>query len=312
MRPSDVPLANRIKATLLDYHNNERTLLGIATPARIDALVEQMVESVRRIKYVFKIRDQNRPIDPDRANPNSAIFDPLIGAVHHRRQGNLDEAFWLVFLSTHFGKNLYTDWGLTKGFYGALGTTPIWSWQRAISDTNGLIDWLDANKDALSETGNFGNHRKYESLNARTFNGTGAAITSYLNWIGPSHNTFIANAQAQAGNPKALFEYLYNSMDSVARFGRTGKFDYLTMVGKIGLANLTPGKAYAKGATGPLRGGRLLYGGATDSPITERDLEDLLVTLGSKFDYLDFEMQVLEDSLCNWQKSPDLFVAFRG
>ena len=49
-------------------------------------------------------------------------------------------------------------------------------------------------------------------------------------------------------------------MDALRRFGRTARFDYLTMLAKLGLANIAPGSPYLIGATGPLKGARLLFG----------------------------------------------------
>jgi hypothetical protein len=94
-------------------------------------------------------------------------------------------------------------------------------------------------------------------------------------------------------------------MDAVARFGRTARFDYLTMLGKLGLAAIQPGSTYMEGATGPARGARLLFG--VDA--SQRTLDQWVVQLGS---ILSLGMQEMEDSLCNWQKSPAVFRRFRG
>ena len=59
------------------------------------------------------------------------------------------------------------------------------------------------------------------------------------------------------------------------------------------------------GATGPKRGGELLFGTQKDAATLDRWLVELNTEL-------DVGMQVLEDSLCNWQKSPHRFVRFRG
>jgi hypothetical protein len=87
-------------------------------------------------------------------------------------------------------------------------------------------------------------------------------------------------------------------------FGRLARFDYLTMVGKLELAPIRPGSAYIKGSTGPLLGAKLLFG---DGSAT--NLDKWVVQLDRK---LQVGMQVLEDSLCNWQKSPDQFKSFQG
>ena len=66
-------------------------------------------------------------------------------------------------------------------------------------------------------------------------------------------------------------------MDALKRFGRTARFDYLTMVGKLGLANIAPGSPYMVGATGPLKGAALLFRVA--GPLTK--LDDLTRLLGN-------------------------------
>lgn len=100
-----------------------------------------------------------------------------------------------------------------------------------------------------------------------------------------------------------MFKYLYDSIDAVASFGRTGRFDYLTMVGKLGLTAVEPGSTYMQGATGPLNGARLLFGGNPQAAFGAATLDQWLVELDAELD-LYFGMQVLEDALCNWQKNP--------
>jgi hypothetical protein len=106
-----------------------------------------------------------------------------------------------------------------------------------------------------------------------------------------------------------MFDDLYRSMCSVASFGRLARFDYLTMLGKLGLAPIEPGSTYMMGATGPLDGARMLFTGDSTAAVAARQLDQWLVELEA---VLRVGMQVLEDSLCNWQKSPERFVPFRG
>jgi hypothetical protein len=99
-------------------------------------------------------------------------------------------------------------------------------------------------------------------------------------------------------------------MDAVASFGRTAKFDYLTMLGKLGLAPIVPGRAYLDGATGPLRGAKLLFLGSPNAGgLSTNELDTRVGQLGAA---LQVGMQEMEDSLCNWQKSPGRFEAYRG
>jgi hypothetical protein len=282
---------------------------GIEDPRARTALVEQLVESLRRVRYVSVVA--SRPISQLRADPASELFDPVLAAILQQDGGDYDEACWLVFLSVHFGKNRRAGWRLARTVYGGLGTAGRWTWQRVAADPQAFRSWLAANQSVLRDSqrsGAFGNHRKYQSLDAHKPVGTGSAIESYVGWIGPErgHQRFFGNALHEtSGDPKAAFDLLYRSMKAVASFGRTARFDYLTMLAKVRLVPIEPGSVYLDGATGPLAGARLLLGPAR----SRRECEEDLAVLGAR---LGVGMHVLEDALCNWQKSPLVFKPFRG
>lgn len=310
IRPNDAPLVASLKQKLATYSNHD--LPGIDELDMLDCFIEQIVDSVRRIKYVKTILSKN--LSPAVADVSSPAFDPLKAAVWHIRQNDFDEAFWLVFLATHFGKNKRTGWGLMKAVYGALGNQQPWTWKRTSANSAGFCQWLQTNNSALKRSGKFGNHRKYESLAATTPRGTGGAVTTYIDWVTvhTDHKGLINDALAIVGNnPRTLFSFLYKSMSSVMSFGRTGKFDYLTMVGKLGLADIEPDSTYMNGATGPFRGAGLLFDGNKNTKLSKAKLGIALGDLETHLG-LYFGMQVLEDSLCNWQKSPSDYYYFSG
>jgi len=311
-RPRDSVRTTQLRTALQQFHSNTYPLPGIQAVKRRDAFVEQVLESLHRIEFVTRI--QQRPLSSDRRNPASDLFDPLKAAILFQRSGQTDEAFWMVFLFVHFGKNAKTGYRLARDVYGALGGQP-WTWARVSGDPKAFRQWLGANLGTLQGGDgiprHFGNHRKYESLNATSNSGTGAAVESYVAWVGSTrnHQTRIQQVLQQfAGDPRKTFHALYRSMKSVKRFGRTARFDYLTMVGKLQLAPIEPGSTYMQGATGPFEGARLLFGDSKGK-LSRADLDARLVQLGKQ---TGLGMQVLEDSLCNWQKSPDSFIPFRG
>ena len=309
MRPRDRELAQRLDAELVAFHGATRPLPGVCGADRRKALIEQMLESIHRVRFVQTVR--GRPISERRADPNDELFDPLKAAILHQRRGNLEEAFWLVFLFVHFGRNLRGGWRYAREVYGRLGDGTLWDWASTSRDPGAFRAWLNANQDELKRRGvpgGFGNHRKRESLDAYSANGTGAVVESYVTWVGPlrSHHEIFSEALRQSdGDPKRAFDNLYISMDAVTRFGRLARFDYLTMIGKLELAPIIPGSPYLAGSSGPLKGAQLLFSRKEKAPT----LDSYLV----EFDeHLQVGMQVLEDALCNWQKSPERFVRFRG
>ena len=313
MRPRELDLASRLTSQLQNHSRRVRPLPGIADGQARVSFVAQLVESIRRVRYVYVLR--TRQLSKRSLDPAGSAFDPLKAAILAARAGALDEAYWFVFLFVHFGKHRRSGWSYARSVYGRLGErdTPRWDWTRTSSDPRAFRNWLDKHqRDLKAMPGGFGNHRKYESLDARSPNGTGAVVESYVRWVSPprTHPELMQRALDQAyGDPTRAFDLLYKSMTDVRRFGRTARFDYLCMVAKLALAPIRPGSAYMRGATGPAAGARLLFrgGGTTQEPVG--DLDRWLVDLDED---LKVGMQVLEDALCNWQKSPRQFRPFRG
>jgi hypothetical protein len=313
LRIRDLDLANTLDEKLQEYSAHNRALPGIAPIENRQAFVAQLIESIRRIKYVRVIRE--RRLSEGRADPNNELFDPLRAAMIYQDQGNIDEAFWLVFLYIHFGKSSQTGWRLIRDIYGALGEGPAWTWSLTSTDPKAFSTWLAAIYPTLQRDGvrrRFGNHRKYETLDPNSHANTGVVVDSYVQWVGydKSHGKLIQRAEEVVGaDPNAIFDHLYQSMKSVKRFGRTAKFDYLTMLSKLQLAPIKAPSAYMIGATGPVAGARLLFGGTTSADLSPSQLDQMLIQLDEE---LEVGMQALEDSLCNWQKSPGRFKPFRG
>jgi hypothetical protein len=322
IRPRDHDDVERIDAVLTEFHTNARRLPGIQAQARRRAFLDQLFDSIHRIQFIEQgvlcRRGEPRDLDPNRANPASDMFDPIRAAAIRASQGEHDEACWFVFLFAHFGKNLRTGYRLARDVYGGLGKGLVWDWASTSANPEAFRRWLAANLDTLRNDGTpryFGNHRKYESLgsNDHGSRGTADAFATYVGWVTAhrNHNGRFDHAAAESDHDRRrTFHHLYRSMREVASFGRTARFDYLTMLAKLGLADIEPGSTYMTGATGPLAGAKLLFGKAADR-VKPREIDRWLVELEAKLG-LTMGMQVLEDALCNWQKNPTCYVPFRG
>lgn len=305
--PPDRRLAQRLQVGLADYAATISPLPGIASPAAASTLVAQLIDSDRRRRYAVRVASSD-PNPKVLGQPLSA-FNPLFAAVRCARDGNFDEACWLVFLAIHFGFHRRNEWALSASFYRRLDTGEPWTWQTVSAEPGPVRAWLDSSRGTLRVAGGpFGNHRKYESLAGSTSTGTGEAMESYIRWVGSSHRAHFDDL-CVAGSARESFAAAYSSMADVARFGRTARFDYLTMLGKLRLVDLCPDKLYLQGATGPLEGARLLFSGSKSAKTSAGELEAYSQGLG---DFLEVTYDVLEDGLCNWQKNPRRFISFRG
>jgi hypothetical protein len=270
----------------------------------------QFVESERKRDRI--LRFANRMPGTERLSPGLESFDPEFAAIERRVSGDIEEAAWLTFLSVHFGRHGEDGWLLCRQIYSALGPTPYWTWKRVTADPASFRPWLNSFVSGLnSPLGRFGNHRKYESITSQKL-GLASVVESYVNWIlsNGSHQTLFARVHhAAGGDAKTAFRMLYEEMSAILRFGRLGKFDYLTMLSKLGIAPIEADSTYLAEATGPKRGAKLLFYGQADAHVSSATLETQAQQLGH---YLNLGMQTMEDALCNWQKSPDIFIAFRG
>lgn len=310
MRASEQALVQQLNSALTTLSANAVPLPGIQAPARRDVYVRQLVDSIRRVRSVSVIA--SRDIHADRGDGLSPMFDPVKAAILRQRAGDIEEACWLVFLFVHFGKHAKSGYRYAREVYGALGTRAPWTFANVGADVAAFREWLDTHKTELMRGAarGFGNHRKYESLDAHGPHGTGQAVASYVEWVHGhgSHGALIADALSQVNGDAALaFDSLYRSMGAVQRFGRTARFDYLTMLGKLGLAAIRPGSAYFSAATGPAVGARLMLQGSTNRELSVAELDR---RVGLMTQQLGVGFQEMEDSLCNWQKTPDQYVRF--
>ena len=314
MRAEDRKHAEAIREQLQTYSKTVEPLPGVQAQAELNTFVFQITESIRRIRYVSEVAA--RPISPSRLNPGSDLFDPIRAAILRHRSGEDDEAGWLIFMFTHFGKNRSSGYRLLRDVYGRMGDRRRWDWARTSNDVFGFRTWLSKNAPALKSDASthraFGNHRKYLSLDAWKNSGTGAAVESYVDWVkrAGGHQKLFAHAlERSEGNGASAFCELYKQMAAVKTFGRMAKFDFLCMVGKSGLAPIEPDSVHFQGATGPVAGAKLLFHGNGIAAVGVSSLERSADLLAGA---LEINKQAMEDSLCNWQKSPAMPVGFRG
>ncbi|MFT0892974.1 hypothetical protein [Pseudochelatococcus sp. G4_1912] len=305
MWPSRLNEKNRLKSAIQLHAIEVRALPGIVNENALETFAMQLIASIRREDYYRIIKE--RSISTYRADPNNSMFDAERAVAYHLQKGNLEEACWLIFLMTHFARPADTGWLRLRDVYGKLGES-IWSWQIVSNTPEVFVQWLTEKWTCIR--GKFGNHRKYESLRPDSNRNIGHVLKSYIELIGIDHTTFFANAVHEAGNnPTIIFDHLYHKMNSVVTFGRLARFDYLALIGRYGIAPIYPGSAYLSGATGPASGARLLFLNSTKAAAPISSLQSWLDALNLD---IDVGMQVMEDALCNWQKSPTKFVHFKG
>jgi hypothetical protein len=307
MKARDEERARALRESLIRHSQMVRALPGIDDEDALDVLLRQMVDSLHRVHFPALV--VAREVSARRADPNDAdFFDPLRAAAYYCRLGNIEEASWLVFLFVQFGTSARVGYRYSRDVYGRLGDGGRWDWPAVSNNTAEFVNWLEAHHEQIRNAGgagSFGNHRKYESLKPGQ---TGRTIATYVDWVGGEHSRlFQAALDANDNDERRAFDTLYTSMAAVRRFGRVARFDYLSMIGKLSIARIAPTFTDLTNASGPRLGTQLLYGVGPGT--RAKELDKWLSELDQD---LQVGPQVLEDSICNWQKSPTNYRAFRG
>lgn len=305
MWPTWEPQRAAIENGLVRFSREIDELPGIRSSSALTTISLQFVASLRRERYYMAI--QEMPISARRADPNDVKFDAERAVAFHMQHRSFNEAAWLVFLMTHFARPSDSGWLRLKDVYGKLGQG-IWDWQSICADPAAFEHWLRLHWGQIR--GKFGNHRKYETLRPGARRSTAAVVQSYVQWVGGAdqQEKFATIVRDAGNNPHAIFDEFYRQFNVVS-FGRLAKFDFLSLLGRYGIVPMDAGSAYLSGATGPLKGARLLFDTPTGSQSSPDSLQLKLSQLDAE---LNVTMKVMEDALCNWQKSPTRFVHFRG
>lgn len=307
-RIKDKRLYARIESDLEKFNDSVTYIAEIQKEESKDVLILQIIDSIRRLEYLRLVSARAR--SSELYTPGSGSFEPFGGAAALQKAGRIDDAFWLVYLATHFGKHKEDGWNLTEDFYGRLGQGGVWDWTTASEDPQGIETWLNQVYPEIVRDGRsrrFGNHRKFETLKPGP-KGTGHAVATYIRWIKQygSHGALISHAQKTAGqNPEEVFAFLYSELNSVAKLGRLGKFDLLCNLSNLQIAPIFPDRGYIGESTGPKQGAKLLFGETLDNKQLESECSKLAK-------HLCVSPQVIEDALCNWQKSTTRYELFRG
>ncbi|WP_271396142.1 hypothetical protein [Neomicrococcus lactis] len=307
-RPSYQQRFDELMDRIDTFESTVAPLPGLVSSEERSVLVNQLIDSERR--NVHFERMLSRDVPSEMVDPHNTQFDPLKAAIHHWKSGNADEAFWLVFQFVHFGKHPIAGWRYVREVYGRLNSDPIWSWEEISSNTPEFRLWLGENQLELlrkDQRRGFGNHRKYSSLSHESERGTAAVFESYVEWVMQyGSHAALFDTYSHLPSPSEKFEALYNAMDVIVDFGRIAKFDYLMTITRLRFLNIEPGHTYLHKATGPLRGARLLLEG----PESMGRAQDLRPQLEKFSAVVGVTPDVIEDAICNWQKSPGRFRKF--
>jgi hypothetical protein len=264
-------------------------LPGIADDCALIAFAEQLAATQVSLDQ-FRAWVEATAGDDGMSSPADPEWSAYRAILALRYQGDLEEANWLAFLSIHIGPGP-DDWNSVRTVYAGMGDGFL-TWRRVTDDPGALGGWHARHRDQLARL-RFSNHRKFESW--KTFEDV---VRSYVGGVrqetgGSQQDLFDGGTLSAADN----FERLRSQLTFIYRFGRLAVYDFLCLLGELGLYALAPGHVYLEGATGPLNGARQLFGKSKESAsILDERAVQLAKTIG-------VSVATMEDALCNWQKT---------
>lgn len=274
-------------------------LLDVNFPEEvINCLSYQMIDSISRVN-IFKIYLERARKAESETLSYFHTSNPFTLA--QRSSLTLETRVWHSYVATYFGKSNSSKWNL---FYKA-----------TFRDDNSLItlEYILGNKDEYFNylrslnffgNGNFSNHRKYTK---KSLDGEKGVLSSF--------NFVLDNIHLYVTGTIVPFDEVYRSARSIPNFGRMAAFDFTCNLCKCGLNVEEPESMYQTHSTGPLKALNdiLILSGVDNAP------KSLQVSLGDELlkwfkTNSDIYMlaQVLEDTICNWQKSPKSHIRFFG
>jgi hypothetical protein len=289
-------LDDRVGDDELEQRLLAEDLAGVSDPHSRHRFLNELELAARRIRARRHLAAHPGPIDMRALEIEDLSWSPLRTIVQLARAGDVDEAIWLGYLTTFFGEDErhVARWRSTRLSYGGFGDTRL-SWPRVVAEP-GLISELCERYRTTYVTLKRGNHRKYEpaTKGPRHPWGLPACVRSLVALADRRGGLGVLLAGADA-SATARFDRLMRELRPLLRFGRTGCFDLLCLLGDLGVYELEAPRLYLEGASGPKTGAELMLPGITDID----ELDDELCAVACR---LGVEIQAMEDALCNWQK----------
>ncbi|MCB9231507.1 MAG: hypothetical protein H6581_07585 [Bacteroidia bacterium] len=279
--------------------NAIRDLLGAKfSEEMIDSLSHQTIDSIRRVE-IFRTYSRRATNGEKLGLPYFHTSNPYTLA--QRLSLSTDTRIWFVYLATYFGKSNLSKWRLFNQATFREDNTLI-TVEGILKDREEYFDFLKGRN--LFQNANYSNHRKYTK---KSLEGNKGILFSF--------DFFLKNLALFRAPVNQNFHKVYLNALKVPNFGRMAAFDFTCNLCKCRLYVDEPVSMYQAHSTGPLSALKdmLFYAGVTSPEKSLAiSLGDELLDWFSANSNIYMLAQVLEDSICNWQKSPIRHIRYFG
>lgn len=285
-----------VREKLASFGQDNPKLPPIFHLERMDYFSSLVADIANSFVGIFEIGRSTPPWK--KGSPDIAGFDPLALAFAHNLRRDTGEACWLLFLSSYFGRHPKHHWDLLEKVYLGPGMGDGWTWENASADPVAFAGWLVENQPELSRHGNMGRAHKYVSFGSYKAMKTAGDIQTYISWVinaGGHRELFPASALSEGGSPSHIFDRLYAAMNMQLRCKKAITFNYLSLLGILGLAGIEPARPYLSDHLPSKLGANWLFGGNAVPKRRANELEPIVTTLAHYLE-LPFIIPVLHQA----------------
>ena len=264
----------------------------------INVLTLQTIDSVKRIEIYELYESRAKKADES----NLSYFhssNPFTLA--QRTSLSLKNRLWYIYLATYFGKSNKSGWTLFMRTSFRHDSTLI-GLEEIIDSRDSYYSYLDS-IDLFKDT-SYSNHRKYTK---KSLHGRKGLICSM--------DYFLDNIDIFCHEDFQDFDTIYRNALNIPNFGRMAAFDFTSSLSKCKLNVNEPTQMYHEQSTGPLQALEeiLVLANCKDiSKTTKVDFGNRLLSWFVENSEIFFIAQVLEDAICNWQKSSKKYIRYFG
>ncbi len=264
----------------------------------INTLCYQTIDSIRRISIYKKYAEKAK--NAEELNlPFYYTSNPF--TLSQRSSLNIGSKVWYIYLATYFGKSNKSKWKL---FYKAAfrKDETLIRVEEILASREQYYSHL-SNID-LFENADYSNHRKFTK---KSLVGEKGVINSM--------DYFLDNLDDYSHAKPIDFNIIYNNALKIPNFGRLAAFDFTSSLCKCNLNVKDPISMYHHNSSGPLRALKdfLILADCKDlSKSAQIKLGDDLLYWFFQHSDIEIVAQVLEDAICNWQKSPRHYQRYFG
>jgi hypothetical protein len=263
----------------------------------LNVLANQTSDSIRRIE-IYEAYNKRAIQAVKEKQDFCHTSNPFVLA--QRSDLSLNNRLWIIYVATYFGKSNKSKWTLfERATFNKKKS--ILLFDEIKLDLNKYFKYLSSFD--FFENCNYSNHRKFTAKNLLKKNGVFESMEYFTN-----------NIDKYSSVEKMDFHTMYKLSQKIPNFGRLAGFDFSSSLVKCSFNIEEPKSMYAEHSTGPLDAIGLILK-LTNNSASATSRKKLCTDLMQWFlDNSDIFMigQVLEDSICNWQKNTVNYIRYSG